>query len=241
MSLVLSVSDNENGTGVSAVITGSAAGSTNQFNYLLAPQTTFAPPQWVNAGSITSDGSLPIALNPGYAWFCVQNTNGGVVSVSNIVYSQISFNTDSVLYRCLTAVQAQLQTVSFSGLSPSQIQVRYLPRALEQIDNWPLVCVAPIGQEVNPPYLTGIDEVDEPFTVAIIAPQNANYNLNIRQNTKWREQINRRIRNQRLPGVPEVMNVEQLPSSIFDQSSFAHLWLMSLSLFRCKTRQPRGS
>lgn len=241
MPLVLTIADHGDGTGVTASVSGSAAGSTNQFNYLLAPQTTFAPPQWQSAGSIVGDGSFSIALNPNYAWFYVQNTNGSIVSVSNIVYSQISWNTDSVLYRCLTAVQAQLQTVAFSGLPPSSIQVRYLPRALEEIDTWPLLCIAPIGQEVNPPYLTGLDEVDEPFTVALIVPQNANYNANLRQNSKWREQVNRRLRNQRLPGIPEMLWTEQLPSSIFDLSAFNHLWFLGLSLFRCKTRQTRGS
>lgn len=247
MSLTLTVTDNADGSGVHASIAGSAPGSTNTFFYQLAPQLTFAPLTWVNAGNITGDGTLAIALNPGYGFFYVQNTDGSVVSVSNIVYSQISWNTDSVLYRVLTAAQAQLQTVVFSGLASSQIQVRYLPRALEQID-WtvngkaqPLMCIAPVGQQLAPQYLTGLDEEDEPFTVATIVPQNANYNANLRQNTLWRQQVNRRLRNQRLPGIPEMMWVEQLPSALFDQSAFNHLWFLGLSLFRAKTRSTRGA
>lgn len=240
MALVLTIDDLGNGSGVSATIAGSAPGSTNTFFYQLV-QNPFAPLSWTNAGSLVGDGSTTIALNPCYAFYYVQNTNGSVVTVSNIVYSQCSWNTDSVLYRCLTAIQAQLQTLTLAGLTSSQIQVRYLPRALEEIDTWPLVCISPLGQESNPPYMTSIDEVDEPITVAYIAPQNANYNANLRANTKIREQINRRLRNQRLPGVPECMTVEQVPSGIMDLSAFAHLWFLGISIFRVKTRQTRGA
>lgn len=240
MALTLTVTDNGNGTGVSAAITGSTTGSTNTFYYQLTT-ASFAPLSWINAGSIVSDGSLPIALNPGYAFFYVSNNNAGNISVSPIVYSQISWNTDSVLYRCLTAVQAQLQTLTFSGLPSTSIQVRYLPRALEQIDTWPLMCIAPIGQQLSPQYLTGLDEEDEPITVATIVPQNGNYNANLRQNSLWRQQVNRRLRSQRLPGIPESLWMEQLPSAFFDQSAFQHLWFLGISLFRMKTRSTRGA
>lgn len=236
MALTVAVSDNANSSGVTATVTGSGGVPVSVY-YQLAQQTSFAPTTWVLAGTLNGDGVLPIALNPGYAFFYAVSGS----QVSSVVFSEITTATDSVMFRCLTAVQAQLQTLTLENLPPANIQVRYLPRALEGIDSWPLVCIAPLGQESIAPYMASIDLVQEPITVATIVPQNANYNANMRQCTRWREQIGQRLRHQRLPGVPEMLTLEQLPSSIFDGSAFQHLWFLGLCLFHAKTRQTRGA
>ena len=238
MSVTLTVTDNQDGTGGVATIAGSNGGTVSLY-YLtyLGLQQGYS---WVLYGTRTGDGTIAVSLAVGlYFWYCTDSAN----NVSTLVFQQLS-NTglQSVHYRSMLAVQTRIQGLGLSGLASNKVVIQWLPRVWDDIDNLalPLVMIAPLGKEGQPGILNNRDDIDYPIVVAIVDRQNEDYQANLQRNTRWREQIFRALRHQRLLGVPEIITTDVEPDFVINPEIFnKNLWYSAL-LTKPRSREARG-
>lgn len=244
----LAIADNADGTGGVATISGGDAGSTHTL-YSQAVDGELGTSTWTSRGSRSGNGTITITLSgsftTGYYWWRVVASNADGEALSNLVYQPLTSGTTAVLYRCLTGVRSRIQGLSLSGIASTSVLIREVPsdRYFKSGDiALPGVVIAPVlGEQMNPLLGTNIrDDVGYPIGVFIVAASNQNLTP-AAGNYKWREQIARAFRNQRLPGVSEVWNCQVEPSAITDPGAWerANLFVSAMTL-RFFSREVRG-
>lgn len=236
MPITLAVTDNGDGTGGVATVSGSTALSTNTL-YSAPYSGVIGNLSWTSRGTRTGDGT--IAVNPGsglYFWY-VEND---APALSNVTYQPLTDQTESVHYRSMLAIQQRIQGLGLAGISSSQIVVKWLPRQWEQVDTLPNIVIAPIGKEGQPGVLNNKDDIEYPCVVAIVDKLNQDYTANLARNTRWRERIFRALRHQRLNGVTEVITTDVQPDFVINPELFnKNLWYSAL-LALPRSREERG-
>lgn len=153
----------------------------------------------------------------------------------------------SVGYRCLLAAQTVIQSLSLLGVGGNVI-VRKLPldRGLGagRLNSLPAVLLTPERESMNPAAgVTGLDDVVYGVRVTVIAADNQESTLaaNLDIYSLWREQIARAFRNQRLSGVPEVINAYVDPAEPLDFDAWQDNLYVAALLLRFVSREPRAT
>jgi hypothetical protein len=241
----LAVTDNGDGTGAVATIADSDDAATNTV-WIGTWGGESGTVEWSAEGSRTGDGTVDLDLEPGHYWAYVASELSGAESVSELVYFAVTDGVGSVHYRALLAAQARIQSLSLEGISSAHIIVRKLATDKDigsgLAVEYPAIVLAQLGIENQPPGGgTNLrDDVEYPVLIAILAADNRDLVANQGRYLKWREQINRAFRNQRLTGVPEVYTVRVQPGPIVSPSSFWQNIYHSSIVLRCVSRESRG-
>jgi hypothetical protein len=97
----LTVSDNGLGTGATATIIGSDAGSSNTIYVAALGSTT-----WSSAGARAGDGTISITLVPSNYWAYVRSILGGT-SFSLVVYFTVISLTSKIAYYRVTSISRE--------------------------------------------------------------------------------------------------------------------------------------
>lgn len=228
----LAVTDNADGTGGVATISGSDPGSTNAVSVQLVGSTS-----WTAAGSRAGDGTVNLALAKGYYWVRVVSTLNSQTSTSNVAYLPVTDAADSVHVRASQAIQALVQALSLDG-TEARVYRQTLPD--ENAMEFPAVCVwFNDGEQI----LTGTnarDDIGYPVHCAIVDRKTSALSVPPDQYLKWRQRIMRRVRHQPLAGVPEVYTVTVVPNLVIDEKLPAYDYLVTAWTFICVSREARG-
>jgi hypothetical protein len=239
MTLSLAITDNADGSGGIATLAGTSGATVALY---ATPFTgTFGPLAWSLIASRTGDGSINVDPAPGigyYLWYAQLTSNPN--NVSNIVYQALTSGTQSVHYRCLTAVAAQITALSLAGIPSSQIAVRWLPRTFDGVETLPLIAVVPLGKEGQPGVLTGVDDIEYPVVVAIVDAGQQAFQASLAGRLLWRQSIFRTFRHQRLTGVPEIITTDVDPDFVVSPELFAKNYFVSAIKFMFRSREARG-
>ncbi len=146
--------------------------------------------------------------------------------------------------RCLAAVQARIRSLSLAGLSSGNVVVSKV--ALERNltgDALPAILLSP--HRAAMPATAGTNASDDVsydvlVTICDRDDQDPTEELNLDRHLLWREQVARTFRNQRLSGVPEVINAAVEPAEGLFEQAWQHELLASALLIRFTTRELRG-
>jgi len=155
--------------------------------------------------------------------------------------------TQSVSYRCLLAAQAVIQSLGLANVDAANVVVRKLPldRGLGAglPIQFPAVLLTPERETMDPTAgVAGLDDVVYGVRVTVVDVDNQESTLlaNLDKYSLWREQIARAFRNQRLSGVPEVINAHVDPADpILPDAWQDNLYAAGL-LLRFVSREPRS-
>lgn len=255
MALTLSVVDRQDGTGATATIAGSDVGQLATV-YTWPVAVGNSPPAWAAAGSRVGDGPLALPVAPAYYYAHVRGAVGGLVAVSPPIIFLASRSTDSVYDRILAGTHARVQglALAMAGLSKAPHPAT-LPAARvlagEFIDPqltpaFPAVWITPPeqGSEQVREVVNGADDLGWPVVVSIVDRRDPREAGAIPTYRRWREQLSRALRFQRLPGVPEVYRAAIEPQAmarwVVQGEGSGGLYFTSTLQFRFWTRDPRG-
>lgn len=241
MALVLSISDNADGTGAVATISGSSAGATNTV-FAGSWTGSMESVSMASAGSRISDGAVPIAQAVGYWIWQVVSVLAGVTTVSNLVYQNVTeTDPDGVHHRCLESCAIVVRSLGLPSITADDVLKKWWPRYVKNADPaLPIVCVSPVGAEDYPGIMTNRDDVAYPVLVSVIDALNNDSVANMQRDLLWRQKISRAFRFQRLPGVVEIINTQIMPDQILNLGAYEIGYLLSAVLFRFVSREVRG-
>lgn len=237
---VLTVTDNGNGTGGVATVTGSTAGTTNTVYSQPNGSTT-----WTSRGNRTGDGTISMSITTtGRYFFVVLSVNANGTVASNVVDLYITDTTTSVHYRCLVAVQEAIQGLDLTGIADAQIYRMNLPtdRNTQATITLPCVIVSQPGQELELEGTNLRDDIGYPVLITFVDKNNQNTTANQARDLLWRQRVYRLFRHQRtITSVTEIERCEVEPGPIIDPGLFQqqNLWIGSL-VVRCISREVRG-
>lgn len=167
--------------------------------------------------------------------------------------------TGAVHYRCLYAVQARLQEISWPAVNDlaggadlplqlSSIVVKKLPleRVYRRPDSpLPLPCIILTPQRVMASPTAGVtdrDDYQRPCLVTMVMADNEEPTLQINLDimSLWQEKVMHAFHNQRLPGVDEVIIGHVEPAESVIPIAWGHNVLASAVLLKFTCREPRG-
>lgn len=175
---------------------------------------------WVQQTSLIGDGSTVVSLAPGFYWFHVISSLNGQSTASQVVYSQVTQGTLSVLSQCLSAVQAGIQNLNLANITNSQIIVAKTPH--DSHLSYPAIAITPyFSEHIDAKAGTNLrDEIDYPVLVSILAADNRDQQTDFSQHLLWRETIRKAFHNKRLVGVDQVLTTYVDPQEIVDQRAW---------------------
>lgn len=231
MTLALTVTDNGDGTGALASITGSA-GASNIVYVQSASGNSLSP-----VGSRTGDGNVPLSLNDGHYLALVQ-ANGGVFT--SLYPFLVTNNAEAVHERCVLAIKAIIQTLVLPNLDPSRVVDQILPTDANLM--YPAVLITIEGEaEEEDLTMTSTDDILYPVRVWICDRSDS---MSVEKRSRyllWRQRIHRALRHRRLlPSVTEVIDVRTrlMPVVDFKVQEFQVVTMGLVVL--CRSREPRG-
>lgn len=240
---VLTMADNQDGTGTVATITGADASATLSL-YTQEPSET----GWTLRGSRTGNGTISLALTiTGYRHAHILSVLGAEQAVSNIVtFFPITQAADAVHYRCVLAVESGIKTLAAAGDLPELTADRVyreitLEPAVFARMTLPGIIVGPTGLETLLPGLNVRDDIGYPVPVFFVDRASGEETGRMKPFLLWRERIHRYFRHQRLSGVPEIWMCAVEPGPTFDiPKELEYQFLLSSTNLRFTSREPRG-
>jgi hypothetical protein len=243
----LAMSDNADGTGGAATISGGDAGSTHTV-YSQTVDGELGTDSWTSRGSRAGNGTVNVAPGNGYYWWKVVAGSSGGESVSNLVYQPMTSGTDAVYERILTGVLSRIQGLALDGVANANIVIRKVAWDRDTGSGkayaYPSIQLSPgVRETINS--LAGTNDKDDigyPVLVSILDLDNQNQTTNRARNLLWREKIVKAFRNQRLPGVTEVFNCVVEPNAVVHAENWLNqnLWT-SFVVLRFTSREARGA
>lgn len=221
MAIAITWTDSADGTGGVVAVTG--ADNTLVTIYSQAVDATgLRSPVFASAGTRTGNGNVSVSLSPGYYWLYAQGQVSGSLAISNLAYSYATEATDALASRCVDAVAARLAglTMAAGSGSVSIPNERIYKRTFAAPDGsfaYPCILLCHEGQrESQEGTTTGKDDIAYPINVLVLDRDDASREARRKGWFKWRQQVFRALRNQRLAGVTEVLTVKVEPSVIVD-------------------------
>jgi hypothetical protein len=240
----LTVTDHGDDTGATATISGAASQSTNTV-YVQSFGGDLGGGAWTAGGSIAGNGDVALALATGHYFAYAVSSVGGLQAVSAVSYFVVTDGVESIHTRCLTAAQARIRLLALTGLDNASVVIEKLPagRNLTAGVGLPAVILSP--HRAAMPATAGTnsqDDVHYDVLVAIFDRDNQEPTLeaNLDRHLLWRQQIARAFRNQRLAGVPEVINSEVEPAEGLLDEAWKRELMTSAVLVRFTSRETRG-
>lgn len=240
----LVVIDHGDNTGATATVTGAALGSLNAI-YVQHFGGEFGSGTWASAGSVSNNGSVSLNLAVGHYFAYAASSLGGSTANSNVVYFAVTDGLESIHTRCLAAAQARVRSLALAGLPNSAVVIEKLPvtRNLASGIGLPAILLSP--HRAAMPSTAGtnsLDDVHYDVLVTILDRDNQEPTLqaNLDRHLLWRQKIARAFRNQRLNGVPEVINAEVEPAEGLLDEAWKRELMTSAVLLRFTSRESRG-
>lgn len=248
MTLALSILDSADATGATAMVTGSDAGSSNTVYAAPLFQMLPFPVPWTAYGPRTGDGTVSLPVYPGYWFAYVSGTVSSVAVQTPPLVFQATTASDSLYRRILLGAQAKIQAicplVSLTG-PPGNIEasnVFEMPAINEAVLTWPCVVITPpLGQGEQVKTVVNLrDDIGYPFVVSILDRCSSN-EAGDKEKTfyRWREQLSRLLRYQRLPGIAEVYTVALEPKAMVAWQPPEYEFFLSSLGFRAWSRETR--
>lgn len=249
MSLILSTTDNQDDTGMEATVTGSDVGSANTIYYSQVSRGT-NPLAWSVAGSLTGDGTVNLPLIAGYYYLYCAGTVSSAPALSPPIIGMASRAVLSMQTQVELAIQAKIQGLTLAPIAPplpsipASRVIRFdtpmtdLKLPLVQL---PCVIVTPamIPESVEP-IVNARDDIGWPVQVLILALFGGQQQGMGDSIFRWREQIFRAVRYQRLETVPEVYTVRPEPQAVLNWQPPKYEYAFSAITFRAVGRDYRG-
>lgn len=228
----LSVTDNADGTGAVATITGSSGGA--NVVYVQNVDGELGSLTWTAAGNRTGDGTVSLAPAKGYYWaYCLT----GGTALSGLVYFQVTDGLDSVLSRCAAAVKARLQLLA---LPPTALVLDTINDRDPGEESYPCTVLTTEGaSQTNESALNGRDDLGQPVRCLVKDVCTAFDSAQLQTYRLWRQGIFRAFHNQRLPGVIESVRNRVELGAVTPTVSDRPQMVFEL-LIRCVTREVRG-
>ncbi len=245
----LTVADNGDDTGATATIAGGDSDSTNVV-YTIAVDNDFDSALPVSSGTRVGNGTVALSsLSAGLYWaYNIATSPDGGEVVTHPVYFRVTTGIDAVHWRCITDIQAKMVLLGLSSIVSGSIILRKLPieEGIGEEGGVPLPCVilSPTKEQIK--HSSGTNKQDDigyGVQVVVLSSTGEEREIALENGTymKWREDISRAFRHQKLPNVAESWDcyVEPLDSII------PHAWFKGLVatafVLRIFCRETRGT
>jgi Putative Ig domain len=254
--VALAVMDNADGTGGSAVITGTDPAAVNtlywsQFAGIMGSQvwTLINLPAGINHRS--GDGALAIGLSaaaafvpamvvPGYFLWRLDSLLSGVTRPATAYQNLTNAGLQQLPRRILDAVAARIIGLNLPGAGVN-VSEQYVEQAIQGVTVFPTVLVCLLGKDDFPQAGTSKDDIGIPVAVVWVDATASDLAANLTRNTNGRWLIQQALRYTPLPGVPEVMLSLPEPDDMIRPDAFDKNRLVLPLRFRFITRTPRGT
>ncbi len=240
---VLSIADRGDGSGAVATIAAAPAGGAasvliQRFGGELSAGS------WRWAGERTGSGSVDLALTPGHYFAHALVTSAAGAMVSGVVYFAVTDGLESIHTRCLEGAQARIRLLLLAGLDGEQVVVEKFStnRGAARL-GLPAIVLSPARAAMPATAGTnGLDDVHYDVLVAILDRDNQEptQGAHLDRHLLWRQQIARAFRNQRLPGVPEVIDTVVDSAEGISVDAWKRELLASALVLRFVSREHRG-
>jgi hypothetical protein len=240
---VLAVADHGDGTGGTATVSGTEPSAAVSVQSLAVEEGSGAT--WIERGSRLGNGSVPLPAPPGYYWWRAMASTAAGQAMSNLVYQVFTDGGQAVLYRVLSAVKARVVGLALEGIEPRNVQLLQapwegalaaVPPSLPAVQIAPAEGATPLDQGTNQQ-----DDVEYAIQVVLLdADPRRHPQERLPRLARWRQQVARAFRNQRLAGVPEVYRCTVDPHTLLDRSTWLREGLLvSVLTLRFLTRETR--
>lgn len=249
MALAITWTDAEDGTGGTLAVTGADSATTVTAYAQAVDATGLRTPTWTSKGTRSGDGSMTVSLDPGYYWLHVAGTVSGSPAISNLAYAYATEATDALASRCMDALAARISGLTMAGASDTagtasypnaRVYKQVLPQ--EGLVQYPCVLLTLEGEsESQEGTTTNKDDIGYPIQVAVVDRADSLQPTRRKLWLKWRQQVFRAIRNQRLAGVTESLIVKVTPRLVFDPRLPSYQVVILGFLARCLCRETRGT
>ena len=237
---MLTIVDNEDGTGAVATISGSASNSTNTV-YVAKVEGILGQLTFTSGGSRTGDGTVNLAITKGFYFAKVDSMlTTAKTTVSDFVYFAVTTGEDEIHERILQAVVARINLLSLDGIAGG-IHVRTLPDY-----NLPglfpyVLCTIEGELEDNEESLSALDEVVYPVRVMMFDTRGKDTAEKRSKRFQWRRRIRQAFLNQRLTGVSEVFDCDVQMKVIVDPPTLElYDKLVGGLVLKFRVRETRG-
>lgn len=198
---------------------------------------------WTLGATIVGNTTADIALSSGH-YFGYMDTASVVTAPQ---YFGVTNGETAVHYRCLTAIQSRIQSLTLTGLSSSSVIIRKLSVDRDNTGDggsisYPMIVISQVGIEtVSPRRGSNVrDDVEYPVPINILAADNQDLVTNQARYLLWRQTIRRAFSDQVLAGVSEVYRTVAEPGPIISPSRFWQNMYHSSLIIRCVSREARG-
>ncbi len=242
---LLQITDHADGSGATATIGDVATDSATAVFVRSFSGELGEASGWNMAGARAGNGDLTLNLPPGHYFSYATTTVGANQLTSAVVYFIVTDGLEAIHARCLDSVQARIRMLLLDGLTDERIVVEKVPvvRNLGTDIELPAIVLSP-QRAVTPADAgtNGADDVHYDVLVTIIDRDNQEPTLvaQLDQHLLWRQQIARAFRNQRLQGVPEVINAAVDPAEGLHEHAWKHELMISALRLRFTSRESRG-
>lgn len=236
----LLIQDIEDGTGVTATMSGTGGQSSTVY-YLRnsGNDTSFT---WTEGATIIGDSSGAVSISTvGTYWFYALTGT----AVSNFVQSPVTDGTKPTFERILLGVQSRIRDIGLSGVASDSVLVVKFPWDRNPIEerNLPYILISPSREQFNARDREGSNYMDRiGYTVLVVSVASSNQALTSQTTTlDRRHRIFKAFRNHWwLSGVPEILSIEVQPGDVYVPSAFSQNMDASALMLRCFTRETRG-
>jgi hypothetical protein len=241
----LELVDNGDGTGATATIGDVAAESATTVFVRSFSGELGGTSDWIVRGARAGSGTLALDLPPGHYLAYAATSADSMRLTSTVVYFAVTDGLEAIHARCLDAVQARIRLLLLDGLTDERIIVEKVPvvRAMGDDIELPVIVLTP-QRAVTPAEAgtNGADDVHYDVLVTIVDRDNQEPTLveKLDQHLLWRQQIAKAFRNQRLPGVPEVINAAVDPAEGLQEHAWRRELMVSALRLRFTSRESRG-
>lgn len=241
----ITLTDNADGTGAVATISGSTSGSTNTIR-AASWSAGFVGQVYTSYGSRTGDGTVALALGLGY-WFveCLSTKSGLDGARSLVVGCRVTDGEDADFQKCLDALVAKFKALSLpSPWSSANITSRKYPWnrgfLTDAIDG--AVFVTPLNDRITP---AQNESDDWGLAVQVTAAQKSNEDLTtgLSADLLCRQQLINAVLPRpgqaALPGVDNVYDLRIEPGPVIDEGAFKENYDVGAFVVRCIARRTR--
>ncbi len=236
----LTLADNGNGTGVTATVAGSTAGSTNTL-YAASWSGGFVPAAFANSGNRIGDGNIAAALANGYHWAYVLSTLAAESAISLVHGVRATSGAAGEFDQKLDGVVAKIQTLALSGYTAADVLKRKFPWNRNSPSRG--IFVTPLADEFRY-VLNQADDFRDSIQVTTVNPSNQDLEGGIQAHLMIRQQLVNAFLpnhgNPALAGVSVVHDVEVRPGPVFDARSFEAHFDVSIIVVIPVSRRTRG-
>ena len=240
----LTVTDNADGTGGVATLSGGGGGASNAI-FVANVNGDIGPLVWTSIGTITGNTTQALSLQPGFYFVMCQSTLAGVTTVTNLVYQNLTSGLDAILESIGLAIVARIQLLTLKDVPADHIlwmKVLSDRKRDTPEEGYPLILVVPFGSEQERGGWNVADDIQYPILVVIADKDNQDQNKNRTKYFTWRKKIYAAFRHQRLSGVGGAINdMTVSPQSIVDAGAWlqASTFISSL-VITVSSRESRG-